>query len=199
MDDPDDGEDENNSPEQSRLRTMIHAWAILKLNIHMNYFNYKIDKPTSYDSTQTQILANEIKSRNPDTFFVVRALETGADPNVIIGKHIERALHRAARKGNVKIVEYLVQAGADINALNGRHQTPLIVATDTKRTDKAYIDVVRFLARHRDANIEIADVGGNTALLNGKCIPSSNATFLSTSSDRCANSGIFSNNVWVTR
>lgn len=153
--------------EHNRLRMVFHAWSILKFNFRINFLHYNISKPTLHDSYQTQILVSEIKSKSPDAYFVVRALESGADPNAIVGKHLERALHRAARKGNSKIVEYLIQAGADINALNGRHQTPLIVATDSKRTDSAYIKVVRFLAQHRDAKIEIADVGGNTALLNG--------------------------------
>ena len=161
--------DNNGENEQSNgLRTLMHGWSVFKLNFRMVFLNYNIEKHKTYNDEKTELLVSELKAATPDTFFVVRALEGGADPNVIMGQGLERPLHRAAKKANVKIVRYLVEAGADINALTGRHQTPLIIATDSKRTDSAYLKVIRYLANHRSAKIDIADVGGNTALLNGK-------------------------------
>eukprot|EP00602_Paraphysomonas_sp_CaronLab_P002416 CAMPEP_0185033292 /NCGR_PEP_ID=MMETSP1103-20130426/22080_1 /TAXON_ID=36769 /ORGANISM="Paraphysomonas bandaiensis, Strain Caron Lab Isolate" /LENGTH=417 /DNA_ID=CAMNT_0027569507 /DNA_START=234 /DNA_END=1487 /DNA_ORIENTATION=+ len=139
--------------------------------------HYSLKHPLKYDAYQTGILAEELAHKKPDVYFCVRALENGADPNAIIGDGLERPLHRAAKKGSPKIIEYLLQAGADINAVNARNQTALIIASDTKRVDSGYIGVIRFLCRFPGSKIEARDVGGNTPLLNA----------------------IFRNNVWVTR
>jgi hypothetical protein len=138
---------------------------------------YKLKLPKTYNSHSSHILATECNSKDPNLYLCIRAIEKGADPNIIIGPELTRPLHAVVRRAKVLLVRYLVEAGADINALNGRNQTPLIVATDTQRTDYNYMSVIHYLSHHRSIKLNLSDVGGNTALLNA----------------------IYRNNVWITR
>ena len=68
---------------------------------------------------------------------VVTAVELGADVNAedYLG---DTALHGAARIKSTKIIQYLVQNGADVNRVNKRGQTPCVccrslLASNTRR------------------------------------------------------------------
>mmetsp|Transcript_16403 Transcript_16403/g.24719 ORF Transcript_16403/g.24719 Transcript_16403/m.24719 type:complete len:434 (+) Transcript_16403:94-1395(+) len=177
-----DGKSDN--PDDDRRLTVRDRWESFRRVIHvvsnnarMEYLYYDLKLPLNHNSDQTAVLADELSHKKPDIYFCVRALERGADPNAIIGDGLERPIHRAAKKASPKVIEYLLRAGADVNALNSRNQTALIIASDTKRVDGGYIAVIRLLCRYPGSKLEARDIGGNTPLLNG----------------------IFRNNVWVTR
>jgi ankyrin repeat protein len=84
-------------------------------------------------------------------------------------------LHWCARKGHYLALKYLLKGGADVNSLNSRHQTPLILACDTRRSSN--VNVVNIILKQPNVKLNIRDVGGSTALM-------------------CA---IFKTNVWITR
>ena len=87
---------------------------------------------------------------------VCRPLITNESVNVA-DPHGDRALHTAARNGNIQTVQLLVDCGADVNALNGDGQTPLHTAAGGRKDcpelcsilleHKAKIDVVDKLGR----------------------------------------------------
>lgn len=56
-------------------------------------------------------------------------LETGADVNAISGRQARNALQTASLKGHQKIVERLLEAGADVDALGGCGDTALLTAS----------------------------------------------------------------------
>lgn len=156
---------------------LIESFKQLKRLILFAVGQYALRLPGEYDSTQTNLLATECLSKIPSAIHCLEYLERGADPNAIIGDGLLRPLHAVARKANVLLLQCLVEAGADINAQNARNQTPLILACDSSRTDSSYLSVIRYLVRRPDSKLNLRDVGGNTALLNG----------------------IYRNNVWITR
>lgn len=153
---------------------------------HFNHFKsfillslnkYTFQLKQQYNILQTNILSFECLSNEPNLFNCIEALENGADPNAIIGDGLMRPIHAIAKKANVLLIQCLILAGADINAQNGRNQTALLIASDSIRTDSGYIAVIKYLSHRKNSKINLRDVGGNTALLNG----------------------IYRNNVWITR
>lgn len=106
------------------------------------------------------------------TYCFIQAIETGnlakvkqsieedkidinADVTSIHGSYLMLAVN----KRHQDIVECLIQAGANINAINKWGETPLIVAS---RSDK-YADIAHVLIS-ANANVNIIDGFGNTAL-----------------------------------
>jgi hypothetical protein len=158
-------------------QSVIQTWKHTKLMTLLLTRQYEFQHPRAYEPLQSNILATECLSKYPNLLTCVEALERGADPNVVIADGLMRPLHLVAKKSNVLLVECLIAAGADINAQNGRNQTPLILASDSTISDSSYLAVIRYLAHRRDSRINLRDVGGNTALLNG----------------------IYRSNVWITR
>ena len=57
----------------------------------------------------------------------------------------ETSLHLAAKGGFRRIIEYLLDNGANVNAENNLNQTPLDLATSYHRTD----DIIRLLSPAR--------------------------------------------------
>lgn len=170
-------EDENDKNLNNTRENLITSWKQIKRFVFFAIGQYSLQLPKEYNPIQTNLLATECLSKVPSVIDCLEYLEHGADPNAIIGDGLLRPLHAVARKANVLLLQCLVEAGADINAQNARNQTPLIVASDSARTDSSYISVIRYLARRPDSKINLRDVGGNSALLNG----------------------IYRNNVWITR
>jgi ankyrin repeat protein len=162
---------------EKRQRSLLHSWKLFKTATLFALGQYDLKLQREFDPIQTNQLASECLSKAPSLMHCLECLENGADPNAIIGEGLLRPLHAVARKFNVMLIQCLIAAGADINAQNGRNQTALIIASDSEVTDSSYLSVIRYLARRRDSKINLRDVGGNTALLNG----------------------IYRNNVWITR
>lgn len=71
-------------------------------------------------------------------------------------------LHSAADWGNVKVVNMLLQSGAEIDALDHLQRAPLHIAIASDNVNKS--DVVRLLVRE-GAALECRDLHGHTPLL----------------------------------
>ncbi|CAO3675771.1 unnamed protein product [Umbelopsis vinacea] len=69
-------------------------------------------------------------------------------------------LHYASDRGNMKVVELLVNRGADVNALTGDNETPLHYACLSERSD-----IAQYLIDH-NCDLSIRDEEGNTAKEN---------------------------------
>ncbi|KAF5591047.1 hypothetical protein FPANT_5780 [Fusarium pseudoanthophilum] len=67
-------------------------------------------------------------------------------------------LQVAAAIGNVEMVQFLIQQGADLNVVDKHHDTPLIIAASNN-----HVLVVRELLRH-NAIVGISNMFGNTAM-----------------------------------
>ncbi len=61
----------------------------------------------------------------------------GKNPDLVNAKDQEQStpLHSAAAAGRLKIVEYLIEKGADVNAWNNAHQNPLLYAAYHGRSE----------------------------------------------------------------
>ena len=70
----------------------------------------------------------------------------------------ENALHLAARNGHTAVIEALLEAGADINALEGTHSTALMYAVYN-----GHLESVELLLKE-GAELNVRDQGGHTAL-----------------------------------
>jgi ankyrin len=87
-----------------------------------------------------------------------------------VDKNGNTALHRAIMSGNKKMAFYLIDEGADINALNGNAESPVAMALRFKR------DFITDYLVHAGCEVEAVDKDGNTflhlAAINGyKNIP----------------------------
>lgn len=80
-------------------------------------------------------------------------LQAGADPNVKKGPSV---LHEAAKTGLVKVVDYLLKKGADVNAVNSSGLTPLAMAATGDQLEVATL----LLASGADVKL-----GDNNALI----------------------------------
>lgn len=71
----------------------------------------------------------------------------------------ETPLHRASLKGNTETARLLLEWGADVDALNVRHESPLMYACKGKQN----FDMIQLLLKHK-ANINLVNVEGETPL-----------------------------------
>ena len=89
---------------------------------------------------------------------VEAALLSGADPNLCYGNNQLTALHSAAYDGKLKIMEALINAGANVNKRNKEDETPLHKATWNRKTDAVQLLI------SSGAQINVANDKGNTPL-----------------------------------
>ncbi|CAG9313099.1 unnamed protein product [Blepharisma stoltei] len=68
-------------------------------------------------------------------------------------------IHFAAEYGYLDILQELVTAGADINAIDSYQRTPVMVSCGM-----GHLDIVRYLVEEADANVVGFDYNGNTVL-----------------------------------
>jgi serine/threonine-protein phosphatase 6 regulatory ankyrin repeat subunit B len=107
----------------------------------------EIKGPT--ESSLNRGLAGAVKSR--DLKKVNDLLARGADPNALDSEGISVLAHAAAR-GNLQILQALVEHGADVRARDRNGDTPLLSAVTYPLLDVA---VVKFLVEHgADLNAE---------------------------------------------
>ncbi|RLN88129.1 hypothetical protein BBJ28_00008108, partial [Nothophytophthora sp. Chile5] len=83
---------------------------------------------------------------------------------LLTDRNENNALHFAVsrdRKNGYRLVDYLIKHGAEVDKVNSRFQTPLVVhIMTTRQTDPAITEL--FLSRGADGNIQLAD--GSTLL-----------------------------------
>ncbi|MFM7469299.1 MAG: ankyrin repeat domain-containing protein [Vampirovibrionales bacterium] len=80
------------------------------------------------------------------------------NPNAVVGQDGETRLHSAAKKGDARLVEALILAGADVNKTNDYGETPLHIASY-----EGQAEVVKVLLAHV-TNVNQADNYGRTPL-----------------------------------
>ena len=84
----------------------------------------------AFSIAQNKDLASEfiLYAAQGDISAVQRALVGGVSVNSLDSLHHATALHSAAALGNTKLIELLLNAGADLNAVDRSGVTPLIAA-----------------------------------------------------------------------
>ena len=127
------------------------------------FYDVKIPKKYSREATAQIVNLFDIKKLN--LVRMINLLEAGANPNALIAHRFYQSLvHAAVRKFNLRAVHYLIEFGANVNILNTRHQSPLMIACDTKVPHS--INIVRYLLTIPGIDINCRDAGGNSALVN---------------------------------
>jgi ankyrin repeat protein len=155
----------NQRPVSQVLRFVIHFRYEAKLH-GLRCFNHIPDfawgcqrqsKPiTSTDEKVTLIMA----ANNGDLSQVQKLLREGADPNVHTNSG-KTALHYATQSKNVSVVDALLQAGANGNAMAAGNVTPLMLSLDM-----AFGQPESAMALIRaGADVNVADINGDTALI----------------------------------
>ena len=91
-----------------------------------------------------------------DATAVMSLLAAGTGPDVVY--RTNTALTYAARDGHTDIAQALIEAGADVNWIDGEGVTPLILAAF-----KGHVGIAELLLAH-DADITVVDQWGKTAL-----------------------------------
>lgn len=111
----------------------------------------------------TEILQTAMSDGDDNLQKIIRWVESGGDlqwrtPN---GWTL---LHLAAQRGNEKMVRFLLGHGAEIESLDTRHETPLMLACDTRwvALRMSPSTVARLLDSGANPNVE--DIDGITAL-----------------------------------
>lgn len=109
-------------------------------------------------------------ARRGDESVVTALVESGADVNYLVPANdgpataLQAVLDAADfKEEHLRIVQYLLQQGANVKAKNKAGQTPLLVAADRGRTDAAK------LLLERGAEVHDADLQGRFALLSAAC------------------------------
>ena len=122
-------------------------------------------KPPTYNKAASLVLYRLCQHAQVQVNQIEALLRLGADPNYCTGERMSNnILHLLVRRGSFECVQCLIAAGADTNATNGFNQTPLILASDTTRTDDS-VKIVRLLLLQKNRKIEFRDSGGNSALM----------------------------------
>ena len=125
------------------------------------------------DGEDKSALYHAAAHNRPDV--VQLLIDRGADPNRIRvsdqGGPVDGPIHAAVKRGNLRVIEILAGAGADLTAATIYTEAPLHVALKRKRTEVAALlrslGAAKFAAPRVDALIADADVELGRKLANG--------------------------------
>ncbi|XP_055375684.1 ankyrin-1 [Condylostylus longicornis] len=132
----------------------IHYAAVLD---HVECLNILLENGSPVDiTTQNGVTPLHLAVKNNNIVEIL--LQHKADPNRKIYNTGETVLHVAAKMGNVKVVEILLQAGSEINTTNNKGQTPLMTAISNGNEE------VAFYLLTKEAKINLQDDQGFTAI-----------------------------------
>lgn len=172
--------------EESLTEKPLSIWSkigrffALRLKLaHVLTGKYEIQSNINHSDACSGLLVELCKDDNVKSYQVVRLIEMGADPNYDRGSNADTPIFWLARHGKLKIMKYLIKAGASVNVLNVHACNPLMAASESMRDQATQARVVRFLLTQKGVvnRIDARDAGGNSALMNA----------------------IFHSNVWVVR
>jgi hypothetical protein len=139
------------------------------LHLPEKQYGDKFNEPAS------KVLYSYCKEKWFWTPTLIRLLEIGADPNyVATDDYCNTPLHLMARKARWLGFLYLVQAGADVNAVNTLMQTPLILACDSDIAGPR-LRIIDIILKQPGAVLDARDAGGTSAL----------------------GAAVFKNNIWI--
>jgi len=151
--------------EPSIWKGIVEGWEEFLKNTSIIFGFYEIEYPLKYINKASEMLVRCFRAKKPNLIHIVHLLEKGANPNAKFEDlNQQGVLHAAVRKFNLRAVRYLCEAGADVNQINTRHQTALMLACDSKV--KHSIHIVRYLLKQPNINLRVRDAGGNSALTN---------------------------------
>jgi ankyrin repeat protein len=110
-----------------------------------------------------QELIEECTSKSIGLQTIHDCLTQKLDPNLPFRKHnSNRAMHYAARHGNIMMALMLIRGGAKIEVKNALGQTPLMVAASGRFSH--HTSFLRWIIG-KGADVQAKDRGGNTALV----------------------------------
>jgi ankyrin repeat protein len=95
-----------------------------------------------------------------DSTIVEWLLQAGVSAKAVEPRRRVTALHNAAAQGHERIALQLLDAGADVNALDWQGNTPLTLAAFAAQPKLVKL----LLSRNADPNVEVAAAGGMPAL-----------------------------------
>lgn len=133
------------------------------------------DEPATFNEAASKALYAYCKEKWFWTPTLIQLLEIGADPNyVATNDYCNTPLHLLARKARWLGFHYLVQAGANVNAVNTLMQTPLILACDSDIAGPR-LRIIDIILKQPGAVLDARDAGGTSAL----------------------GAAVFKNNIWI--
>jgi ankyrin repeat protein len=94
---------------------------------------------------------------------IEQIIDNGANINQGSYNNNDTALHFACKEYNLKVVEYLIYSGADVNITNSEFQTPLHIICKIEYSEEFSLDIIRTLI-NAGSNINKSDSYGSTPL-----------------------------------
>ena len=147
----------------TKIADFFDNWTIKLFQIRTG--TYKLNLPEkqygeTFNETASNILYQYCKSKWFWCPTMIRLLEIGADPNYVATyDYSNTPLHLMARKGRWLAFLYLVQAGANVNAVNTLMQNSLMLACDSTIAGPR-LRIIDIILKQPGAILDARDAGG---------------------------------------